>query len=326
MNSTIIDALRKLVADIERENECLEDEKEITKNRFRIRSFKEGIRKIGKLGKEIRSAEDLVGVAGIGEGIRKRVAEIIATGSLHEQPKCVPDSEGEEPFKIQDIIGIGPKLALTLRKEHGIVSAEGLKEAVEKGTVAVPHAVSIGLKYHFGPVFYRGGIPRPEMDQIASAIQQAASVSKVTAMICGSYRRQSPTSNDIDVLVFGSKGLKKIVNHLIQTGFLLDHMTHHLETLSTKYMGLCVSPTDPTVARRIDIRNIPSKSAATAMLYFTGPADFNRRMRQKAKEMGYKLSEYAITQLSTGMRIDVNTEEEVFSLLNEPYIAPKDRV
>ena len=323
MNTIIINSLRKLVVDIEEENDCLEDEKEISKNRFRIRSFKEAIRKISKLGKEIRSVEDLVGVAGIGEGIRKRVAEIIATGSLEEQPRCVPEIK---PSRMQDIIGIGPKLALTLRKEHGIVSPEGLKEAVEKGTVAVSHAVSIGLKYHFGPVFYRGGIPRPEMDQIAATIQQAASASKVTAMICGSYRRQSPTSNDIDVLVFGSKGLKKIVHHLVEQGFLLDHMTHHLETLTTKYMGLCVSPTDPTVARRIDIRNIPSKSAATAMLYFTGPADFNRRMRQKAKEMGYKLSEYAITQLSTGMRIDVNTEEEVFSLLNEPYIAPADRV
>jgi DNA polymerase/3'-5' exonuclease PolX len=324
MNSIIVQALQKLVMDIEGENECLEDEKEIAKNRFRIRSFKQAIQKINKIDREIKSTADLMGIPGIGEGIRKRVAEILTTGELSETPRCVPEgSRGG----IQDIIGVGPKLALSLRKEHKIVTPEALRDAVEAGTIAVPHSVSVGLKYHFGPVFYKGNIPREEMDQIAKLLEQAAGRCNVSVMICGSYRRQTPTSNDIDVLVFGTQGLRKMVNDLLEQHFLLDHMTHHLDSLTTKYMGLCLSPMHPkTIARRIDIRNIPSKSAATAMLYFTGPAEFNRRMRQKAKELGYKLSEYSISHLSTGQKIDVKTEEEIFSLLDEPYVTPKDRI
>jgi DNA polymerase (family 10) len=36
------------------------------------------------------------------------------------------------------------------------------------------------------------------------------------------------------------------------------------------------------------------ESFPSALLYFTGSAELNKKMRQVAKEMGYKLSEYGL--------------------------------
>ena len=76
--------------------------------------------------------------------------------------------------------------------------------------------------------------------------------------------------------------------------------------------------------RRIDIRYIPYDSYYSALLYFTGSAELNKKMRIIAKNKGYKLSEYGLFK-DDGTKLDIKSEEDMFKKLNMDYIEPKFR-
>lgn len=126
-------------------------------------------------------------------------------------------------------------------------------------------------------------------------------------MVCGSFRRGSLASGDIDVLICPpdstdpSQLLLQVIQELTIIGFLTDHLTMpHLSDKdhygdSATYMGVCRllpdngplpnqphQPAAPPPYRRIDIKAYCSKIFPYALLYFTGPEHFNRKMRYYA--------------------------------------------
>ena len=162
---------------------------------------------------------------------------------------------------------------------------------------------------------------------------------KFCLIICGSFRRKKPFSGDIDVLLtkFDSKRkdtkknstylphfihkLKKPRRQNDNKPFLLDDMTD--KNIVTKYMGFSKYLDNPV--RRIDIRFIPYDSYHTATLYFTGSGELNKKMRQIAKDQGYKLSEYELSDIKTKKKVKINSEEDVFKKLGMDYIKPEFR-
>ncbi len=96
-------------------------------------------------------------------------------------------------------------------------------------------------------------------------------------------------------------------------------MTEHFET---KYMGFAKYKDNPY--RRIDIRFIPYDSYYSALLYFTGSAELNKKMRIIAKKEGYKLSEYGLTK-NDGSRVPVKSEHDIFEALKIEYLIPRLR-
>ena len=76
--------------------------------------------------------------------------------------------------------------------------------------------------------------------------------------------------------------------------------------------------------RRIDIRFIPYISWYPALLYFTGSAELNKKMRQIAKTKKLKLSEYGLFK-EDGTMIEVNSEREIFDFLDMEYLVPRLR-
>ena len=159
---------------------------------------------------------------------------------------------------------------------------------------------------------------------------------KYILTVCGSYRRESDSSGDIDILITkmstnekskdneafteNSKNVKKALEGNDYEPLLIDNLT---DVSPTKYMGfgrfMCKLPV------RIDIRFVPYSSYYTALLYFTGSGDLNKLMRNKAKECGYKLSEYSLVNLKTNKKMLINSEEDVFKILGMNYIEPKNR-
>ena len=93
-------------------------------------------------------------------------------------------------------------------------------------------------------------------------------------------------------------------------------------TIKTKYMGFSKLLDNPP--RRIDIRFVPFDSYYSALLYFTGSGDFNKKMRQIAKDKGYKLSEYGLFD-KNGKQFKVSSERDIFKLLNMEFLVPRLR-
>ena len=80
--------------------------------------------------------------------------------------------------------------------------------------------------------------------------------------------------------------------------FLTHDLTFQKDGNQKKYLGVCKLPNQPgsqnTKHRRLDIIVVPPTEKATAMLYFTGSAHFNRSMRLMATKKGMSLSEHAL--------------------------------
>jgi DNA polymerase/3'-5' exonuclease PolX len=227
-----------------------------------------------------------------------RINEILDKGKLSEilsNKKIMKDILLLE--QLTDIIGIGPKLAKKLIKQYNIKSVQDLIQRNKIGEIQLNDKLLMGLKYYG---IYQNNIPRKEIDLIIDYFIKLINDRYPEYIItcCGSYRRKKPTSNDIDILITSKinnnkNNLKRIIEILKDNKFLVDDLTN--KSPKTKYMGFCKYKNNPV--RRIDIRYMPYENYYSALLYFTGSDDLNRKMRQIAKKNNYKLNEYGIFKL-----------------------------
>ena len=89
--------------------------------------------------------------------------------------------------------------------------------------------------------------------------------------------------------------------------------------------------------RRLDIILVPPTEKATALMYFTGSAHFNRSMRLLATKVGMSLSEHSLRKniirggqgkkekLNKGTILSTPTEESIFEHLGLIYRPPTER-
>ena len=91
-------------------------------------------------------------------------------------------------------------------------------------------------------------------------------------------------------------------------------------------MGICKLNEEST-GRRIDILLCDKKHYYFTLLYFTGSYEFNIKMRRKALEKGYSLSEYGFTDINTKelKSFDINSEEDIFKILDMKFVKPENR-
>ena len=316
--------------------------KEITANEFRSRQIKNIISIIKKYPHKLTldNITDFKQIRGIGKGTIERIKEIITTGKLSELDNFIDISDEDKNAlkELESIVGVGHSLALDFLK-HGIKSIKQLKKEIKNGDIKVNEKVLLGLKYHG---VFKDKIPRKEIDKIKIIIQDIITDmnkglknnEKYIFEICGSYRRQKDISGDIDILISKLDNnktdsnlemfinmLKKHIKKNNNNPLLVDDITD--KNYETKYMGFAKYKDNPV--RRIDIRYIPYESYFSALLYFTGSVELNKRMRQIAKNMGYKLSEYGLTKKSNNEKIKIDSEEDFFKFLQMEYLTPNLR-
>jgi DNA polymerase beta len=306
---------------------------------YRLKQIKNVISIIREYPKEIKSGKDLENIKGIGKGSITRIDEILEKGSLSE---IKIDAERKEYLKeveeLEQIFGIGRKKAYDLITKHKIKSIKDLKKAYNKGEIELTDQQIVGLKYYN---IYKENIPRNEIDQIDKFLFKIIKLvdERLFHTICGSYRRNKMTSNDIDILISHpniktkmdihkhENLLLKLVKKLKEINFLVADLTDR--DIEVKYMGFAKFKDNPV--RRIDIRYIPYDSWATGLLYFTGSGDFNKKMRELAIELGYKLNEFGLYKVSYKKDVEIlkqiktNSEKEIFDHLGMEYLTPDKR-
>jgi len=314
-------------------------EEEARNQQFRLAAVKKALQALKKIDFEIKTSNDVNGVMGIGKGSLARIDEILKTGKLSEIKENI-SAKVKGIQELSKVIGIGEKKSQMLVSKYGINSVAELKDAYNKKKIDLDPKILLGLKY-YGIV--QTNIPRKEITSIKKYLVKIAKEidDELEIDICGSYRRETPTSGDIDVIMF-HPSMKKIdqvrfplkyklidyiksfVTILTKNGFLLDHMTD--KKFSMKYMGFCKYKLNPV--RRIDIRIMPYESKPTALLYFTGPGDLNIYMRKLADKRHMLLNEYGLYMVDdVGARtsIKIKSEEDVFKKLGMEPLTPKER-
>lgn len=246
--------------------------------------------------------------------------------------------ENDESTKIVQLFtqvwGVGPKTAKEWYSQ-GFRTLEDLKSKA-----SLTKAQEIGLKYFHE---FKQRIPRAEVAQIEALVKREAEKVKsgLTIITCGSYRRGSADSGDVDILitdpsvVYPEGLLSKIVERLKKIKFLTDDLSQsrkNEEGERDTYMGVCKLP-GSQYHRRIDLKVYPKEQYCFALLYFTGSDYFNRSMRLYAHKRGLSLSDKALRpviriskqKVYEGEPIPCTTEKDIFDALKLDYKEPHER-
>lgn len=269
----------------------------------------------------ITSGKAIKTLPGIGVKMVQNIDEILATGTLKELaaagPIVIPLSEKEQAYEDLKVYGAGPK---TIEKWYNL----GYRKAAEVPMSLRTNEQNLG-------VFYKEEldqrIPRAEMDEFNELFMQILIELGTQGLICGSYRRGRVNSGDVDLLMLDIPGyhldlMKEIVKYPVFT-YILSAGNKKIKAIG-KIKEL---------HRRIDVELVQPEELAFAMLYFTGPDSFNKKMREHCKSMNLKLNEKSLTErVPKSLKNKTKTvfylafsEEEVFELLGLQYLTPEER-
>jgi DNA polymerase beta len=328
MNELLINQFKNLIEYFKTVIDSVDDKKEKMKMNFKLKHFKNALDVIKRHPEEITSGDDLKHYHGIGKGIIDRVDEILNTGKLSEIKNLT--NKAKIIDELTQINGIGRVKAKELVEEYNVKSIKDLKNKYKKGVVPLTHAIVLGLKYYED---MKELIPRNEITKIYTVIREIADNidKKLMVKACGSYRRKKNVSNDVDILVTHKQILSKKQYNKNYIKMIVDELKNNykgvlivddiFEDYNVTYNGYVKYKNNPV--RRIDIKFVPYTSWYSALLHYTGSGTFNQIMRNNAKKLGYKLSEYGL--FKNDKMIKIESEKDIFDKLNMEYIPPSKR-
>jgi DNA polymerase (family 10) len=292
-------------------------------NIFKIRAYSRAARTIEgstedieKIAKEKRLEE----IPGVGEAIARKIEEYLATGKLEfyeELKKKVP----QELHELIQIPGIGPKTVQYLHKELGIKNVKELEKAAKEhrlrrishfGAVKEENLLKSIERYRHRSTRLPLGTALPLVKEIVDILKKSKSIERVEP--AGSLRRRKETVGDIDILA-----TSPYPEAAIETFVHLPVVKDILAKGSTK--ATIITHEDI----QVDLRIMDRTSFGPSLQYFTGSKEHNIKLRDLARQKGFKLSEYDIEEISTGRKIYCDTEEEVYEILGLPSIPPEIR-
>lgn len=265
-------------------------------NKFRVKAYTKAIKNL----KEYQG-NNFKEVPGIGDKMADKIDEIIKTGSLKELDELKKNPKLKKQEKLQKVIGIGPVKATNLIKE-GINNISKLKK------VQLTDEQELGLKY-FNDL--QKPIQVKEMMKYKNYLDKHLDNEVILA---GSYmtgKAKKEGAHDIDFIVvvdaINKKEVEKIQNELkdiiVATLSIGKNMLKSLMKLDK-------------IVRHVDILITTKESLVTALLYFGSGVVYIRRLREIAKEKGYKLNQYYLEDLRNKRKIYLKSKKELFDILN----------
>lgn len=293
----------------------IEEYEKILGNTFKANAYKKGINEIELLNDDI-TLENYKDIKNIGKSIRDIIEEYIKTKKIKKIEEINKDKKFELKKSLNNIHGIGPV------KIKELMSKISTIEELNNNLNLLNEKQKSGFKY-FKDLKER--IPYSEgilHNNIISKILKEL-YENIEFDMVGSYRRKNKDMGDIDILIKNDDDieLNKIINKLKEYNYIKEILANGKK----KFMGIC--KIDDLPARRIDILLTNKEHYYYTLLYFTGSYEHNIKMRKKALEMGYSLSEYGLKNIETEKYIEneVNSEKDIFKILKMDYVKPEDR-
>ncbi|SHE52025.1 DNA polymerase (family 10) [Seinonella peptonophila] len=293
-------------------------------NAFRVNAYRRSARAIEN--QRINLAEkidDLESIPGIGKGIAAMIRERVTTGQSSTLEECKSKLPPELPLLLK-IPGLGPKSIAQLYQKLGITNIAELKQA------ALEHRIR--PLSGFGPKKEEkilAGIEtlstRRNRYLLSEALQVAIHVKKELSThplikqieYAGSVRRQKEIIKDLD-FVIATHHPAEVQKAIITLPEVID-IINQGETKVTVRLSMNDLEIDA------DFRIVIPDSYASALHHFTGSSEHNIQIRRQAKQLGYKVNEYGITDDQTGELLTFSDETTFFHHLQLPYIIPELR-
>lgn len=276
-------------------------------NIHQFQAYKNLVNKLSQIDKI--TINKVKNIEGVGKGILGKVEEFQSTGKIEVLEEMKKDKKLVAMVELQKVFGIGPKVAQKLIQQD-IYTVKELEESFKKGKIQLTDNQQIGLKY-FKDLNER--IPLKDAKRIVKYIDNIISGD---VLLMGGYRLGKKDGKDIDlVIVDGSQD--EVLNKL--------DIIKVLEIGTNMITALVKFPFYKN-AVHIDFRFSSKKLKAFFTLYFGSGENFSRKIRQIAKDKGYKLNEYGLMRNKKYIEIDFPNEESIFQFLETEYVEPKNRL
>jgi DNA polymerase (family 10) len=268
-------------------------------------------------------------VPGVGAAIGDKIAELATTGRMafHERLK---DEIPPTLVELLRLPGLGPRTVRQINVELGVATIDDLREAARNGRLRTLRGLSErteamileGIaKLESRP--RRMLLPRAEqvIDGLSAAIETAPGVRRVVA--AGSFRRKKETIGDIDLLVETDQP-EAAIERFLGLGGVDEVLGGGPHKAAARLLR----------GPQADVMVMTPEAAGTFLVHFTGSKEHNVRLRARARDRGWSLSEYGFQRIGedgeplTGADAELvtfPTEDEAYAFLELPFIEPELR-
>jgi DNA polymerase (family 10) len=268
-------------------------------------------------------------IPGVGPAISDKVQELATTGRLAYYDRLA----AEVPPGLVDLLrlpGLGPKTVRTIHAELGIDSMEDLRHAAEAGSLRGIKGLSAKTEQ-----LILEGIERLESRPSRLLLYQARDhIEGMMAALegtpgltwiepAGSFRRRRESIGDLDLLAETTDG-PGLIERFTTLG-VVDQVVNRGGYKAA--VSLLRGP-------QVDLMVVPPGQAGTYRIHFTGSKEHNVRLRERARDMGWSLSEKGFLRIDeegqplTGDAAELRTfatEAEAYAFLGLPFIEPELR-
>lgn len=268
-------------------------------------------------------------IPGVGAAIGDKLVELARTGRLAFYDRLA----AEVPPGLVELLripGLGPKTVRQIYGELGIETMEDLRQAAEAGTLRSLRGLTAKTEQ-----LVLEGIRRLEtrpqrlhlhrasqlVDELIETLRDTPGLQGIEP--AGSFRRRRETIGDLDLLAETDDG-PGLIERFVSLG-VVDHVVNRGGYKAA--IGLLRGP-------QVDLMVMPPGDAGTYRIHFTGSKEHNVRLRARAREQGWSLSEKGFLRIGedgeplTGSEAELRTfatETEAYAFLGLPFIEPELR-
>jgi DNA polymerase (family 10) len=293
--------------------------------RYRVLAYREAARvirqspvSVAELARAGRATE----LPGIGKTLEQKIIALLDTGEIPSAAKL----KRKFPVSLVEVTrvpGVGAKTARRLYDELGITNLEELREAAEAerirsvkglGPKAEENVLAALGKLKDGQPTERLLLSEvlPIAERLATDLRDHPASDAVE--VAGSARRRAETCHDIDLIATASDPralAQALIEHPLAAakGSAGDNGAR-----ITTHNGVAV-----------DLRIVAPDAYGNLLQHFTGSAEHNVELRERAVGMGLSVSEHGIADAESGEVARYATEAEVYGRLGLDYIEPELR-
>jgi len=249
-------------------------------NKFRSKAFAEAADTIRSSDHAIEEV-DAKSISGIGESVAACIGEFLISGTS-DRLKDLGTRWPITAMTMTKVTGIGCKIALKFYKEHGIKSLDELYQFSLGGTLkpAMTQAIAYAMQCTMGRT------PHAQAKYLADDVihhftENTPGVDNI--MICGSLRRNTLTSKDVD-----------IVACVDYRELAFQEFCKLGEVINVGDKKSSIRATVLGVTMQVDLWCVDPWYWGSAVLYATGSKDHCVAVRALAKSQGYVVNEYGI--------------------------------
>ncbi len=265
-----------------------------------------------------------------------RITELPGVGGTLEQKVLALLDEGEIPaatklkrrlpptlIEVTRVPGVGAKTARRLYDELGVASLDELRAAARDERIR--EVKGLGPKFEenvleaLDRLAEKGPAERLLLSEVLPIAEQLAAdlrshPASDAVEVAGSARRRTETCHDIDLIATAA-------DPAALAGALLEHPL--AATKGSAGEGGARISTHNGIA--VDLRIVAPDAYGNLLQHFTGSAEHNVELRERALAMGLSVSEHGITDTEAGELTSHASETEVYGRLGLDYIEPELR-